>query len=183
MMLTLVTFLGVSCSKSDSSTQGTKKPSPQVTAKAEPKPMPAPSPTPSEKAAPPEKFHHGGMTKMSDFVVRVPEDVKKTWKKVVLSIHTIKTMKQHNVVLPIGQKTAVPGTPFEIEVLYFLPDFTMGGSVITTKDNNPKNPAAKVKIYQKGSLIWSGWLFQKFPQVHPFTHVDYRIFLVKGLKG
>ena len=123
------------------------------------------------------------MTKMGAFTVTVPEDVKKTWKKVALTIHTIKTKKQSSIVLPVGEKTAVPGTPFEIEVLYFLPNFTMGGSVITSKDNEQKNPAAKVKIYQKGAAIWTGWLFQKFPKVHPFTHVDYRIFLVKGLKG
>jgi len=122
------------------------------------------------------------MTKMGAFTVKVPEDVKKTWKKVALTLHAIKTKKQSSIVLPIGKKTAISGTPFEIEVLYFLPDFTMGGSVITSKSNAHKNPAAKVKIYQKGAVIWTGWLFQKFPKVHPFTHVDYRIFLVKGLK-
>lgn len=170
----------MSCTKSDSSTdKGASKQN--IEAKAETKPK-APVPTPSVKPGPPEKFHHGGMTKMGDFTVEVPEEVKKTWKKVVLSIHTIKTKKQASVTLPIGRKTPVEGTPFEIEVLYFLPNFTMGGSTITTKDNDPKNPAAKVKIYQNGSVIWTGWLFQKFPKVHPFTHVDYRIFLVKGLK-
>ncbi len=150
-------------------------------AKAEAKPV-TPTPAPTTKPGPPEKFHHGGMTKMSDFVVEVPDDVKKTWKKVVLSIHAIKTKKQTSVTIPIGQKTKVEGTPFEIEVLYFLPNFTMGGSTITTKDNEQKNPAAKVKVYENGTVIWTGWLFQKFPKVHPFTHVEYRIFLVKGLK-
>ncbi len=182
MVIFVVSFLGIACSKSDSSTQKPKKQPNTITAKAETKPMPAPAPAPAEKQAPPEKFHHGGMTKMSDFVVQVPDEVKNTWKKVALSIHTIKTKKARTVVVPIGEKTKIQGTPFEIEVLYFLPDFTMGGSVITTKDNEPKNPAAKVKIYQDGSPIWSGWLFAKFPGVHPFHHVDYRIFLIKGLK-
>jgi len=181
MIFVIVAFSGISCSKSDSSA----KESPKQTKKMEAKVVTrqtTPAPAPSVKPAPPEKFHHSGMTKMGDFVVQVPEDVKRTWKKVVLSIHNIKTKKQGSVILPIGQKTEVAGTPFEIEVLYFLPNFTMGGSLITTKDNEQKNPAAKVKIYQKDSMIWTGWLFQKFPKVHPFTHVDYRIFLVKGLK-
>jgi len=182
VIFAIVAFLGISCSKSDSSTNESKKTPPkQVEAKAETKPA-APAPTPEVKPGPPEKFHHGGMTKMGDFTVQVPEDVKKTWKKVALSIHAIKTKKQMSVTLPIGQKTAIEGTPFKIEVLYFLPNFTMGGSTITTKDNEQKNPAAKIKVYQDGKVIWTGWLFQKFPKVHPFTHVDYRIFLVKGLK-
>lgn len=180
MIVVFVAFLGISCSKSDSSAQGSKKQTPKMAAKAETKPVP--SPHPSAKPSPPEKFHHGGMTKIGDFVVRVPDVVKKTWKRVVLSIHNIKTKKQRSVVLPIGQKSSVEGTPFDIEVLYFLPNFTMGGSIITTKDNLQKNSAAKVRIYQNGSVIWTGWLFQKFPNVHPFTHVDYHIFLVKGLK-
>ena len=182
MTITIVSFLGLACSNSNSSTQETKKKPQATTASAPGNPQPASTAQASSKPAPPEKFHHGGMTKMSDFVVQVPDVVKKTWKKVVLSVHTIKTKEARSVILPIGKKTAVPGTPFEIEVLYFLPDFTMGGNVITTKDNAQKNPAAKVKIYQNGALIWTGWLFQKFPQVHPFIHVDYRIFLAKGLK-
>jgi hypothetical protein len=181
IVFVIVAFLGISCSKSDSSTKESQKAAPKVEAKAETKPV-KPAPSPEAKPAPPEKFHHGGMTKMGDFTVQVPEDVKNTWKKVALSIHTIKTKKQMSVVLPIGRKTEIKGTPFEIEVLYFLPNFTMGGSLITSKDNEQKNPAAKVKVYEKGTMIWSGWLFQKFPKVHPFTHVDYRIFLVKGLK-
>jgi len=159
----IIAFLGVSCSKSDSSTKESKEATPKVEAKAETKPVkPAPAPSPEAKPAPPEKFHHGGMTKMGDFTVQVPEEVKNTWKKVALSIHTIKTKKQMSVVLPIGRKTEIKGTPFEIEVLYFLPNFTMGGSLITSKDNEQKNPAAKVKVYEKGKVIWSGWLFQKF---------------------
>jgi len=181
-MTVIVSFLGLACSNSNSSTQEAKKKSQATTASAPTSSTSSSAMTASNKAAPPEKFHHGGMTKMSDFVVQVPDDVKKTWKKVVLSIHTIKTKKASSVTVPIGKKTAIPGTPFDIEVLYFLPDFTMGGNVITTKDNEQKNPAAKVRIYQNGAPIWTGWLFQKFPQVHPFQHVDYRIFLAKGLK-
>ncbi|RTZ90514.1 MAG: hypothetical protein DSY91_06250, partial [Deltaproteobacteria bacterium] len=92
----IVAFLGISCSKSDSSTKDSKKKAPTVEAKAETKPV-KPAPAPEAKPAPPEKFHHGGMTKMGDFTVQVPEDVKNTWKKVVLTIHTIKTKKQMSI--------------------------------------------------------------------------------------
>ncbi len=181
MVMVIVSLLGISCSNSKSSNQESKKQQAKKTAAKTPANVKQTS-TPSSSQAPPEKFHHGGMTKISDFVVKVPEDVKTTWKKVVLSIHVIKTRKQKTVVLPIGRKTKIQGTPFKIEVVYFLPNFTMGGSLITSKDNEQKNPAAKVRVYQDGTLIWTGWLFQRYPQVHPFTHVDYHIFLVKGLK-
>jgi hypothetical protein len=65
-----------------------------------------------------------------------------------------------------------------IEVEAFLPAFIKEGSVMTTSSNELKNPGAKVKITEKGNIIFNGWLFARFPTntfIHPnfgFTLVD-----------
>jgi hypothetical protein len=55
----------------------------------------------------------------------------------------------------------------------------MQGPDITSSTNEPTNPAVNIVVSENGGLIFSGWLFQKFPTTHAFTHPRFSI----GLTG
>jgi len=107
--------------------------------------------------------------------VVVPPDVKKKWKWVRLSVEDKKKNTTSELTVAIGGKTAIPGTNIEIEAKEFLPDLRIEGNLYTTASSELLNPAVHVIIREDGRGIFNGWLFQKFPGVHPFRHPRYRI--------
>ena len=110
--------------------------------------------------------------------VVVPDSTKKAWKAVKIAVIDKANIKETVYTIPIGSSVSIPESSMSIEVEAFLPAFIMEGSVMTTSSNDLKNPAAKVKIIEKGSIIFTGWLFARFPAntfMHPsfgFTLVD-----------
>jgi hypothetical protein len=114
--------------------------------------------------------------------VSVPPDVQSKWKSVVIEVGNKQTGEQKDYVVDISKGLIIPGTKIRISVLTFLPDFSMSSKGITSLSNEPKNPAAKVVIYEDDNKIFEGWLFQKLPMIHSFEHEVYAIKL-KGHKS
>ncbi|MBW1741596.1 MAG: DUF2155 domain-containing protein [Deltaproteobacteria bacterium] len=114
--------------------------------------------------------------------VVVPQDVQSKWKAVVLEVANKETGEQKDYVVDINQALIIPNTKIKIDVLTFLPDFSMSPEKITSVSNKPRNPAAKVVIYEDSHKIFEGWLFQKLPSVHSFQHKVYAVKL-KGQKS
>ncbi|GAB4273427.1 MAG: DUF2155 domain-containing protein [Deferrisomatales bacterium] len=110
----------------------------------------------------------------------VPDDVKNTWKAVVLELTDKTENKTEEVTVEIGQTVTVGG--LEITVENFLPAFTMGGGQITSKSNETENPAARLIVKEGGSEVFSGWLFTLFPEAHPFQHERYGLLLKDFVK-
>lgn len=68
------------------------------------------------------------------------------------------------VSLQMGQRLAVEGEDYEVTALNFVPDFIIGeNSQVTTRSLQPNNPAAYVEGFRGEEKIFSGWVFQKFP--------------------
>ena len=63
----------------------------------------------------------------------------------------------------------------------FLPAFTMGGGAITSDGVEPQNPAARITVFDKGKEIFGGWIFTRFPDVHPFTNPRFELHLEGGV--
>ena len=105
----------------------------------------------------------------------VPPDVKKKWKWVRLSIEDKERNTTSELTVEIGGKTTIPGTKIEIEAREFLPDLRIEGNLYTTGSSDLLNPAIHVIVREDGKGIFDGWLFQKFPRVHPFRHPKYKI--------
>ena len=61
------------------------------------------------------------------------------------------------------------------------PAFTMGGGAITSEGVEPQNPAARIAVFEKGKEIFAGWIFTRFPDVHPFTHPRFQLRLEGGV--
>jgi hypothetical protein len=125
-------------------------------------------------AAPPPSSH--GSKK--EAVVVVPDSVKGKWKAVKIAV-TDKTVNKETVyTVAIGAQFAIPNTGLSIKVENFLPHFTMDGTTHTSASNEPKNPAAQVKVYEGDKEIFKGWLFSLYPTTHALQHPKYGFTLV-----
>ncbi len=84
--------------------------------------------------------------------------------------------------VPLNSEFKVPDTDLTLKVGNFLPHFTMAADQITSSSNNLENPAAQLEVFQGGKEIFHGWLFSKYPAVHPLTHEKYGVALLEGVK-
>jgi hypothetical protein len=128
---------------------------------------------------------HGGMAPMGggpEKKVVVPDAVKGNWKAVKIEVEykEKKAKKQYSV--PLHSEFKVPDSDLVVKIGEFLPHFTMAADSITSSSNNPENPAARMEVLQNQKEIFHGWLFAKFPTVHPFQNDKYGITLVEGVK-
>ncbi|MDA8431499.1 MAG: DUF2155 domain-containing protein [Nitrospiraceae bacterium] len=114
--------------------------------------------------------------------VSVPDSVKGKWKAVVLVVEDKATKKAKEYTVNLNGDLKVPDSKLKIEVGEFLPDFKMEGLKITSMSNEPNNPAVRVKVFEDGKEIFKGWLYEKFPTIHPFEHQKYSLALKGGVK-
>ncbi len=123
----------------------------------------------------------GPMGEKNQVPLVVPPEVRDTWKAVVLEVVNKETGDQKDHVVEIDKDFVIPDTQMKVHVLTFLPDFAMSRERITSRSNEPKNPAAKIAIHDGKSKVFESWLFQNMPTLHPFKHNVYAIRL-KGAK-
>jgi len=110
-----------------------------------------------------------------DVPVIVSPEVKAKWKNITFTV-TDKAKKSGNdFTVPINGKSNITGTNMEIEVKDFLPHFIMGEKGIISETNELKNPAARVVITEKNKVIYTGWIFKKYPAVPLFMHDVFEI--------
>ncbi len=58
----------------------------------------------------------------------------------------------------------------------FIPDFVIDeDGKIATKSDTLSNPAIKVVVYRDGEATFDSWLFQLYPDIHPFIDASYHI--------
>ncbi|MBF0566942.1 MAG: DUF2155 domain-containing protein [Nitrospirae bacterium] len=114
--------------------------------------------------------------------VDVPDSVKGKWESVKLGITDKTKSGTQTVTVKLGQVYKVPGSGLAVEVGDFLPDFKMNGIAITSVSNETNNPAVQVGITENGKEIFKGWLYSKYPSIHPFQHDRFSIVLLEGIK-
>jgi hypothetical protein len=142
---------------------------------------PAPHGMPGEQQAAPGGQMNIVVPKGEKTVV-VPGSVKGKWKGVVLVVVDKKTNKQQEYTVNLSSDFKVPNSNLKISVGEYLPDFRMEGLTITSSSNEQNNPAVGVKIFENDKEVFKGWLYSKFPTMHPFEHPNYSIVLKSGLK-
>ena len=120
----------------------------------------------------------GKVVAKKESTVSVPDVVKGKWKAVKIGVTNKNTNKETDYLIEIGSAFNIPGTSLTIKVENFLPHFTMEGTTLTSQTNEPKNPAAQVRISEGGKEIFKGWLFSLYPTTHAFQHPVYGFSLV-----
>ena len=124
----------------------------------------------------------GVMMPPGETKVVVPEAVKGKWDAVKLVIEDKLAKKTSEVTVKLDSEYTIPNSNLKIKIGEFLPDFKMDGLTITSSSNEPNNPAVRVAVYENGKEIFKGWLYSKFPTIHPFQHDKYGITLKEGVK-
>jgi len=149
-------------------------------AKQEPPPPPPPK---EETSMMQGATGHGDirMPAAEEMKIMVPEDVKTKWKGVILTVVDNETKAARDYTLQLGGKLAVPGSQIEVQAEEFLPDLKIEGNIYTTATSDLLNPAIHVMVTEGGKEIFKGWLFQKFPTVHPLKHQRFGITLKEPL--
>ena len=123
-----------------------------------------------------------------DRAVTVSKEVSTKWSAVKLAVEDKVAKSKKEYTVAVGSELAVPNTKVKVKVLAFLPDFKMNGLQITSTSNEPNNPAVAVNVSEGGNQIFPpagkkwGWLYTKFPTMHPFEHPIYGIGLKAGVK-
>ena len=120
---------------------------------------------------------HGQAAKKQATVV-VPASVQGKWKAVKIAVTDKESNKETIYNVAIGSSFTIPATSLTINVDNFLPNFIMEGTTLTSQTNEPKNPAAQIRIREKGNEIFRGWLFSLYPTTHAFQHPRFSFTLV-----
>ena len=83
--------------------------------------------------------------------------------------------------VPLGGGASIPGSDLEVRADVFLPSFTMTSEEITSSGIGEENPAARIVVVQGQNELFAGWIFQRFPDVHPFQHPRFSLRLEGGV--
>jgi len=88
--------------------------------------------------------------------------------------------------LKVGQRINIETANIQFSVLHFIPDFIINEkNEITSRSNEPNNPAAFIEGWQQEEKIFSGWIFAKFPdfaRIHSEKETDLA-FELKDIKS
>lgn len=139
-------------------------------------------PASSSKDAPLEG-HPGGSGEKHQIEIVVPDDVKGKWDSVKLSISDKKTNASHTVTVKLGAEYRIPDSSISVKPVVFLPDFKMDSLTITSASTQLNNPAVNVIISDSGTgtELFKGWLYLKYPDVHPFQHDRFAVVMLEGV--
>ena len=111
----------------------------------------------------------------------VPPEVAQAWSGIRLGWKDKQGGKEGTVDVPLGEAAPLPDPSIVVRADAFLPAFTMGGGAITSDGVEDRNPAARITVFEKGKEIFAGWIFTRFPEVHPFTHPRFQLRLEGGV--
>ncbi len=113
--------------------------------------------------------------------LEVPPEVSRAYSGIRIGWKDKSNGKQGTIEVPLGGTAGLPDPSLVVGADVFLPAFTMGGGTITSDGIEPQNPAARITVFEKGNQIFAGWIFTRFPDVHPFTHPRFQLSLEGGV--
>lgn len=111
----------------------------------------------------------------------VPPDVTAAYSAIQLGWRDAQSGKEGVLDVPIGGRAPLPGSPLEVRADVFLPAFTMSSDAITSSGIAQENPAARIAVLEGEREIFAGWIFTRFPDVHPFQHPRFSLRLAGGV--
>ncbi len=114
--------------------------------------------------------------------LEVPPEVLKAYSGIRLAWKDSGSGREGTLEIPLGSTGRIPDSPLDIRADLFLPSFTMGNDVITSTGIEPENPAARIAVLENGAEVHAGWIFTRFPDVHPFQHPRFALRLEGGVR-
>lgn len=136
---------------------------------------------PDEKgpSGPVEALVRGATSPAKARTVNVQDSVRVAWSTAKLSVVDKTSGQIRSLDLVRGQSRVIPDSGLTLSLDHVVPDFGMDDGSIVSRSVSPENPAVQVRIKEGGKEIFKGWMFAKFPDVHPFEHARYSIRLAQ----
>lgn len=150
--------------------------------KKEPPPPPMPPQGAAGQPGMPGSPHREGGAPPVEKKIVVPDAVKGSWKAAKIEVEFKAKKNKKAFTVPLNSEFQVPDSDLTLKAGNFLPHFTMTADQITSGSNNLENPALQIKVMQGGKEIFHGWLFSKYPGVHPFQNDKYGLVLLEGIR-
>jgi hypothetical protein len=111
----------------------------------------------------------------------VPPEVTAAFEGVRIGWKDSQSGREGVIDVPLGGGAAIPGSDLEVRADVFLPSFTMTSEQITSSGVAEENPAARIAVRQGQNELFAGWIFKRFPDVHPFQHPRFSLRLEGGV--
>ncbi len=102
--------------------------------------------------------------------VRLPAEVTEKWNEVRLEVLDNATNKKEVLRLKVGEEAALGESGLKLKVEAFVPDYTMAQDYITTRSNDPNNPAVLVELFDGDRSVARGWVFKMLPDFNSYKH-------------
>jgi hypothetical protein len=113
--------------------------------------------------------------------LEVPPDVLKAFAGIRLRWKDSTKNKEGMLEVPLEGTARIPDSDIDVRADVFLPSFTMTQQAITSSGIEEANPAARITVLEKNQEIFGGWIFTRFPDVHPFQHPRFSLKLEGGV--
>jgi Uncharacterized protein conserved in bacteria (DUF2155) len=114
--------------------------------------------------------------------VEIPPEVQEAYSGVRIQWKDSQSGKEGLLDVPLGGSARIPGSSVEVQGEIYLPAFAMSASTITSSGIEEQNPAARIGVTEDGKEIFGGWIFTRFPDVHPFDHPRFTLRLAGGIR-
>jgi len=113
--------------------------------------------------------------------LEVPPEVLKAFAGIRLRWKDSTKNKEGVLEVPLEGTARIPDSDIDVRADVFLPSFTMSPQAITSSGIEEANPAARITVLEKNQEIFGGWIFTRFPDVHPFQHSRFSLKLEGGV--
>jgi hypothetical protein len=115
--------------------------------------------------------------------VVVPESVSYRWTASMIRIAR-KDAPVEGKVYELAADGSIEEDDGRLKVIVgqYLPDFFMDDRMVSSKGDEPNNPTVRLTVYAGEEVIYTGWAFEKYPEMHAFVHPKYTISLVGGVE-
>jgi Uncharacterized protein conserved in bacteria (DUF2155) len=114
--------------------------------------------------------------------LEVPPGVAEAFSGIRVSWKNASSGKAGTLDVPLGGSATIPDSTVSVRADVYLPAFTMTAEVITSSSVKEENPAARISVSDQGKEIFAGWVFSRFPDVHPFQHPRFSLRLEGGIR-
>ena len=104
----------------------------------------------------------------------VPKEVKGQWKAVKIMVRNkIDESRSSMKTASLGSSFNLGGSGIKVTVGPFLPNFVMTQKNYSSNGNELINPAVRLRVEDKGKILFEGWAFAKYPTMYAFEHDEF----------